>query len=126
MQRRAVTARWYRPTGVAWTSKSAWLWRGSDEDYEAYALARHLVSQHPHLLMGWVEWQATGDENDRALAANPIATMDPNGEFAAETWDIPRPEPATIIAVRAEEAALLDELPQDDFLPEEPLPGAPA
>ena len=101
------------------------LWQ-SDENYEAYALARHLVSQHPHLLMAWVVLQATGDENDRALAANPIATMDPDGEFAAETWDIPRPERATIIAVRAEEAALLDELPQDDFLPEEPLPGAPA
>lgn len=59
------------------------LWR-QDAQADAYRLARHLVQHHPHLLMAWMVLRATGDENDRALARNPIATMDPDGTFARE------------------------------------------
>ncbi len=74
---------------------------------EAYALARHLVSRQPHLLMGWRVLDATGDENDRALAANPLATMDPDGEFAEKTWGVGRAQSAALIEVSAHDAALL-------------------
>ena len=45
---------------------------------DAYALARHLVAVHPQMLMGWVVLYALGDENDQALARNPIDSMDPD------------------------------------------------
>jgi tetratricopeptide (TPR) repeat protein len=64
------------------------LWRSHATD-EAYALARHLVQTHPHLLLAWVVLDATGDENDQALARNPIETMDPDGEYVGEVLGIP-------------------------------------
>lgn len=50
---------------------------------EAYSLARTLVQNQPHLLLAWVVIDAFGDENDKALARNPLATMDPAGEYVA-------------------------------------------
>lgn len=72
------------------------LWQ-AQQTPEAYALARHLTQAHPHLLMGWVVLHAIGDENDQALAASPIQTMDPTGTFVAHVWGIP-PDKARVKA----------------------------
>ena len=56
------------------------LWQSYASE-EAYALARHLVQSQPHLLLAWVVLEALGDANDKALAAHPITSMDPDGEF---------------------------------------------
>lgn len=56
---------------------------------EAYTLARHLVQSHPYLLLAWVVLDATGDENDQALARNPIETMDPDGDYASGVLGMP-------------------------------------
>lgn len=58
------------------------LWQ-SHAGEEAYTLARHLVQSQPHLLLAWVALEALGDANDKALAAHPITSMDPDGEFVA-------------------------------------------
>lgn len=52
---------------------------------EAYQLARYLVQGHPHLLLAWAVLDALGDANDKALARNPLESMDPDGEFV-RTW----------------------------------------
>ena len=83
------------------------LWQGGERQ-EAYALARQLVSRHPYLLMAWLALRETGDENDRALAANPIETMDPDGEYAARVWSVGRQDPAVTIPVSQEEAGLME------------------
>ena len=57
------------------------LWRMGSRD-DAYQIALYLVNQHRHLVMAWVVIAAAGDENDRALAHDPILSMDPDGEFA--------------------------------------------
>jgi len=48
---------------------------------EAYRWARHLSSMNRHLIMPWVVLHETGDENDKALAQNPLSVMDPNRSF---------------------------------------------
>lgn len=58
------------------------LWQSHAHE-EAYALARHLVQSQPHLLFAWVALEALGDDDDKALAAHPITSMDPDGEFVA-------------------------------------------
>ena len=59
------------------------LWRlGATAD--AYTLARRLAAQHPHIIMAWIVTAVAGDENDRALAHNPIRSMDPEGEYARQ------------------------------------------
>ena len=58
-------------------------WRMGSRD-DAYQIARYLVKQHRHLVMAWVVVAAAGDENDRALAHDPILSMDPDGEFARQ------------------------------------------
>jgi tetratricopeptide (TPR) repeat protein len=64
------------------------LWQSHAHE-EAYALARHLVQSQPHLLLAWVVLEATGDANDKALAAHPVTSMDPDGEFVAALLGIP-------------------------------------
>ena len=64
------------------------LWQ-SHANEEAYTLARHLVKSHPHLLLAWVVLDALGDENDKALAKQPISSMDPDGEFVATLLGMP-------------------------------------
>jgi tetratricopeptide (TPR) repeat protein len=81
------------------------LWQ-SQAVAEAYALARHLVQSHPHLLLAWVVVDSTGDEDDQALARNPIETMDPDGDYVAGMLAIPAARPATLV-VPADEAARL-------------------
>ena len=82
-------------------------WQAGERE-DAYALARHLVGRHPHLLMAWITLRETGDENDRALAASPIETMDPDGEYAASLWGVGKPEYRATISVSQEEASLLE------------------
>ena len=83
------------------------LWK-SGQEQEAYTLARHLVEHHPHLLMAWRTLSETGDENDRALAANPISTMDPDGEYAATVWGVGKHDSSAAILLTLDEASLLE------------------
>lgn len=64
------------------------LWQ-SHANEEAYTLARHLLQSQPHLLLAWVVLDAIGDKNDRALAQNPISSMDPDGEFVTSRLGMP-------------------------------------
>ncbi len=82
------------------------LWQGGEEA-EAYSLARHLVQRHPHLLMAWRTIATVGDENDQALAANPITTMDPSDEYGSIVWAIGETDPDTTIQVDDELMALM-------------------
>lgn len=105
------------------------LWRQGD-DRSAYRLARYLVRAHPHLLMAWLVAAALGDDNDRALAANPIRSMDPDGEFARGWLRLelaPRPErgvarhlpaPPVTLHVTAEEMALLQDTDRIQSFPD--------
>ena len=83
------------------------LWN-SGAQQEAYTLARHLVNRHPHFLMAWLALAETGDENDAALAANPIGTMDPDGEYAYSVWGVGTREQAATISVAQDEVDLLE------------------
>lgn len=74
---------------------------------EAYRLARHLTQQHPHLLLAWVVRNALGDVDDRALARNPILSMDPDGEFTRQWLGIPFAGARLELAVTAREAELV-------------------
>jgi tetratricopeptide (TPR) repeat protein len=74
---------------------------------ETYRVARHLVQGHPYLLIAWVALDTIGDENDKALARNPIEMMDPDGNFVSEWFGLPyERRPATLL-VNAREAELL-------------------
>ncbi len=74
---------------------------------ETYRIARHLVQGHPYLLIAWVALDATGDENDKALARNPIEMMDPDRNFVSEWFGLQYDgRPATLL-VNAREAELL-------------------
>ncbi len=59
------------------------LWRMGSRD-DAYQIALYLVKQHRHLVLAWVVIAAAGDEDDHALAHDPILSMDPDGEFARQ------------------------------------------
>lgn len=76
---------------------------------DAYRAARYLTRRHPHTLMAWVVLAALGDADDRALARNPIQSMDPDGEFVQAWLRIPWERPATPLRVTIGEAALLAE-----------------
>jgi tetratricopeptide (TPR) repeat protein len=56
---------------------------------EAEQLARYLTHHHPHLLIAWTVLDDLGDVNDKALARNPITTMDPDGEFVHQWLGLP-------------------------------------
>lgn len=81
---------------------------------EAYQIARHLTSRSPHTLLAWVVLAALGDADDRALARNPIQSMDPDGEFVQGWLHIPWERPATPLRVTLAEAALLAEVDTQD------------
>ena len=76
---------------------------------EAHQLARHLTSRSPHTLLAWVVLAVLGDADDRALARNPIQSMDPDGEFVQAWLRIPWERPATPLRVTIREVALLAE-----------------
>lgn len=73
----------------------------------AYRLARQLTEQHPHLLVAWVALRTLGDETDRALARNPIAMLDPDGEFVSSWFGIYYDSQPVTLEVSAAEVAIL-------------------
>lgn len=79
------------------------------ERREAYQLARRLTQQSRYTLMAWVVLAATGDVDDRALARNPLQSMDPDGEFVQMWLRIPWERPRTPLRITLQEAALLVE-----------------
>lgn len=82
------------------------LWQSRAAE-EAYALAHHLVQNRPYLLPAWVVLDATGDENDKALARSPIETMDPDGGYMSRGLGVPVAARAGTLAATPEEAAWL-------------------
>jgi tetratricopeptide (TPR) repeat protein len=74
---------------------------------EAYDLARHLTKQHPHLLLAWSVLDDLGDADDRALARNPITTMDPDGSFVRSWLSLPYERGRVELVVSPEDAELL-------------------
>ena len=74
---------------------------------ETYRIARHLVQGHPYLLIAWVALDATGDENDKALARNPIEMMDPDGNFVSEWFGLQYDGRPTTLLVNVREVELL-------------------
>jgi tetratricopeptide (TPR) repeat protein len=76
---------------------------------EAYDLARHLTQHHPHLLIAWTVLDDLGDVNDQALARNPIATMDPDGEFVRQWFGLPFGRSPFELNISHQEAALVRE-----------------
>lgn len=79
---------------------------------EAYRLARRLTQRYPHLLPAWVVVNSLGDVDDRALARNPIQSMDPDGEYMREWLGIPFGGVATSLPLTPKEAALLEPMVQ--------------
>ena len=69
------------------------LWRLPDPA-SAYTLARRLAQTHPLLLLPWYILAHLGNEDDRALAHNPLATMDPDGEYVCQMLRLDRAPPA--------------------------------
>jgi tetratricopeptide (TPR) repeat protein len=76
------------------------------ERQEAYRLARHLVQSQPYLLIAWAAIDALGDENDKALARNPLETMDPGGEFVRSWFGLPQENRRVELLVSQKEAEL--------------------
>ena len=74
---------------------------------EAYRIARDLTAQHPHMLMAWVVVNALGDVDDRALARNPLASLDPDGDFVRNWLGLPYEGRKSSFDVTEREAALL-------------------
>lgn len=75
---------------------------------EAYELARRLTQQHPHLIIAWNVIDDLGDVNDKALARNPIATMDPDGEFMRTWLALPFSRGQVELVVSQREAKLVE------------------
>jgi tetratricopeptide (TPR) repeat protein len=73
---------------------------------EAYPLARYLVQGHPHLLVAWAMLNALGDADDKALARNPIETMDPDGEYVHTLLGLSYGQQPAMPALKAKEALL--------------------
>jgi len=78
----------------------------------AYQLAQQLTTNHPHLLLAWVVRSALGNADDRALAQNPIATMDPDGDFVSSWFGAHYEAPAATLTVSETEAALVQKYMQ--------------
>jgi tetratricopeptide (TPR) repeat protein len=75
---------------------------------EAYQLARHLTQNHPHLIIAWNVIDDLGDVNDKALARNPIAAMDPDGEYVRTWLALPFTRGQIELAVSQDEAKLVE------------------
>jgi tetratricopeptide (TPR) repeat protein len=56
---------------------------------EALELSRELSQQQPHLFLAWVVLEDVGDVNDKALARNPLTSMDPAGEYTSRWLGLP-------------------------------------
>ncbi|MBX3015583.1 MAG: hypothetical protein KF832_28940 [Caldilineaceae bacterium] len=79
----------------------------------AYRLARQLTQQHPHLLIAWVALRSLGDQDDRALARNPIEMLDPDGDFVSSWFGVHYEGQPVLLEVSPTEAALLQEYLND-------------
>lgn len=78
----------------------------------AFRLAQQLTTNHPHLLLAWVVLGTLGDADDRALAQNPIATMDPDGDFVSSWFGAHYEAPPATLTVSEAEAALVQKYMQ--------------
>ena len=78
----------------------------------AFQLAQQLTTAHPHLLMAWVVLGTLGDADDRALAKNPIATMDPDGDFVSSWFGAHYEAPPATLNVSDAEAAFVQKYMQ--------------
>jgi tetratricopeptide (TPR) repeat protein len=74
---------------------------------DAYRIARYLARNHPYLLMAWVVVNALGDVDDRALARNPIATMDPDGDFVRSKLGLPFAGAQVVLQLTPQEAEIV-------------------
>jgi tetratricopeptide (TPR) repeat protein len=99
------------------------LWRQPNPG-AAYQIARHLTRENPLLLLPWYVQAAVGDDDDRALAYNPLATMDPDGEYL-HTWLrlvlAPAGERALELRLPAQNAMLTVSSAEARFLAFEPV-----
>lgn len=75
---------------------------------EAHQLAQNLVHQQRFLLIPWVVLEQLGDRNDKALALNPIQSMDPDGEYVSSRTSLPLHRRPIEITVTAEELKLFE------------------
>jgi len=73
----------------------------------AYRMARQLTEQHPHLLIAWVALRSLGDDNDRALARDPIDKLDPDGDFVSSWFGVHYDSQPVTLEVSTTEAELL-------------------
>lgn len=69
-------------------ARLAALWQQRAQQ-EAIQLSRTLSQQYPHLFLVWVVLEELGDVNDKALARNPLATMDPDGQYTSQWLGLP-------------------------------------
>lgn len=65
--------------------------------------------------MAWVVLNALGDVDDKALARNPIRTMDPDGEFVRAWLRLPWDRTPTPLRATLPETVLLAELSDVDL-----------
>jgi tetratricopeptide (TPR) repeat protein len=56
--------------------------------------------------LAWAAIDALGDENDKALARNPLETMDPGGEFVRSWFGLPQENRRVELLVSQKEAEL--------------------
>ncbi|MEM7535324.1 MAG: hypothetical protein AAF639_24315 [Chloroflexota bacterium] len=77
------------------------------QNNEAYRWARHLVQRHQNLLAAWIVLDNIGDENDQALAKNPLESMDPTRQFMMDRFHITLAQNPVSIQVNEDELALL-------------------
>lgn len=82
------------------------LWQ-SGAGEKAYALAQRIVRRDRFLLLPWLVLDTLGDDNDRALARQPLHSMDPNGEYVQGWFGIEASRPDIEISVTPAEADLL-------------------
>lgn len=82
------------------------LWQGGAER-ESYQLAQELRYSYPHLLLAWAVVDEFGDENDRALAYQPLQSMDSDCDYRRGWWGLPVELQPVELRVSEEEARLL-------------------
>jgi tetratricopeptide (TPR) repeat protein len=83
------------------------VWRGGEAE-TSLELARYLVSREPNCYLGWLISMQMGDANDRALAQQPLAALDPDGLYAVRRYRLPQPQqPVVTLPTSPGEASIL-------------------
>ena len=72
-----------------------------------------MTQQHPQLLIAWVVLRSLGDDNDRALAQNPIDMLDPDGDFVSSWSGVHYESQPVMLEVSEGEAELLAAMMRD-------------